>query len=74
MGGQRGSAPWDAASFFFLLLLQWLMFHSVMTRESVYVRTLASVLCVKMGHVCFDVAKESGDVKYACKVRTELSF
>ena len=68
MGGQweKGSAVWDAANFFSL----WLMFHLAMTPQDVYV----CIFEPERASVCFDVARESGNVKYARKVRTDKSF
>lgn len=48
------------------------MFHLTMTPQDVYVCITASVNRARMGRVCFDVAGENGNVKYACKVRTDM--
>lgn len=49
----------------------WLMIHSVMTTQDVYVCVLAAEYSARMSCVCFDVARESGNVKYPCKVSDE---
>lgn len=69
MGGQweKGSAAWEAANFFLVANVPFdddttghvRMYHSICNRA-------------RMGRVCFDVARESGNVKYACKVRTDM--